>query len=220
MKINKILETIVDTKIHPDQRYHGFLRQDAKGTTNSVYSKVKDVKNEPHMVRKYNHRPMDKYAHKRNAVDGFNYFIEQLIEKEETDNIHFPKVYSMKKIVDDNDNFIHTYDIEKLIPGFRLTKDELVKVCTESFGEEEGSDQYDEDDLQRIIAGKIIYAIEKNDYTDIISDSLIEALNIITDIIKSAVKIKRGHRLDIHSDNIMYRRTPYGVQLVINDPIA
>jgi len=225
MKISSILETIVNTEIKPDQRYHGHLRQDKDKTSDdefngSAFSKVKPIKNEPHMVRKYNHRPMDTNSRNRLSVDGFNLFIEQLIERGETDNIHFPRVYSIKKIVDDDNQYIHTYNIEKLLSSYSLSKQELLKICEESFGEDADSVKFDKDQLEEIITGKINYALRHNYYDDITSESLLEALKILNNIVKYVVKLKRGHRLDLHSKNIMYRRTPTGIQLVINDPIA
>lgn len=226
MKILDLLEALFNTEVKPDKRYHGYLRQDTGSRTDreiakgSVFSKVKDIKNEPHMVRKYNHRPMDPAAHKLRSVDGFNYFIEQIIERGETDNIHFPRVYAMKKIVDDYKQHIHTYDVEKLIPSSAVTREELLKVCEESFGKDDDALDYSKESLEDIISGKVIYALEHNDYDDIESESLLEALHILRDIVKSAINLKRGHKLDLHVQNIMYRRTPVGTQLVINDPIA
>lgn len=224
MKIRNLLEALFNTEVEPDRRFHGYLRQDKDKTSDraygSAFSKVKDIRDEPHMVKKYNHRPMDVNAHKKLSVDGFNFFIEQIIEKGETDNIHFPRVYSMKKIVDDDNQFIHTYNVEKLIPSSALSKEELLKVCEELFGADGEALGYSKAGLEDIIIGKINYALQYHDYDDIESESLIEALKILNDIVKSAVKLKRSHCLDLHLQNIMYRRTPIGIQLVLNDPIA
>lgn len=224
MKIRDLLEAQFNTEVKPDKRYHGRLRSDGRSedqaATGPAFSKVKDIKNEPHMVRKYNHHPMDPNARKRRNLDGFNFFITQLIERQETDNIHFPRVYSVQKITDNDGKFIHTYDVEKLLPGFKIPTAELLKICTESFGEDDDTGEYTDDDLQEIILGKIIYAVTTQDYGDIKSETLLEALRILHDIVKDAVKLKRGHNFDLHMDNVMYRKTPYGTQLVINDPIA
>lgn len=221
MKIYQILEAIVKTDVKPEQTFHGtFYPKQFDKMRPSEFSVVAQSKTDPHMVKKHNHRPMDPDARRRFPVDGFNYYVNQLIDLDVTDNIHFPKIYAVKKINDQSHQFIHTYDTEKLETLNSMSRDELIKLCIESFGEDEDIETYNDSMLEYIIAGKIAYSLENNDYGDIVSDELKEALRIIKQIAKSGIKTRYRYKLDIHEGNIMVRRTPYGPQLVINDPIA
>ena len=47
-------------------------------------------------------------------------------------------------------------------------------------------------------------------------ETLMEALSYLKQFMKSADNVM----YDIHKGNIMYRRTPHGLQLVLNDPVA
>lgn len=222
MKIYQLLEAIVKTEVQPDKKFHGTLRPRDFGNRirQSEFSVVTHKENDPHMVRKHNYRPMDPKASRRFRTDGFNFFVQELINRDAMDNIYFPKVYSMKKISDDSNQYIHTYKTEKLYDMKQLSREELLKICEEIFGPDDMSNDFDENDLISIIAGKIEYALINYDYSDIKSDELINALQILAGIAKDAIKSPEKYRLDVHTQNIMARRTPYGPQLVINDPLA
>ncbi len=177
------------------------------------------------MVRKHNFRPMGTngpHAAQMLTKDGFNYFIENIIKSDSFDNIHFPKVYNIKKITDKEGNWIHKYDVERLIPLKELSNREIYRLFTDNFKrhvkEYEKMDSYDLEDTRSNIGFILSSAIRKNDHSELRSAELKKAVSLLHNMNTRASD--EGHFMDLHSDNVMARRTPYGLQLVINDPFA
>lgn len=221
MKIQTILEAIIATA-SDEKKYSGMLRH-SQGHFDSSFSTVRNNRDDPHTVVKHNFRPMNPVQWDSMPTDGFNFFIEALIRKDAMDNIFFPKVYNIRKISDNHGQYIHKYVTEKLYPLNSLEVDDLKKIYGEclygykkaGFNEEE---EHYPRKMARAIAGALSDAVENQDFSRIKSDELKEALQILL-VIKNEFS-KRGAGFDLHSDNIMARRTPFGVQLVINDPFS
>lgn len=186
-------------------------------------SSVKDHPTDPHMVKKHNILAYDNDADWRGTKkrDGFHAFIEYLIEKDLLDNIHFPRVYNIKKIVDSLWNHMHTYTMERLIPLESVTRKEIDAFIEHNIVENLllTSDFVDDSRYVEEMAGRAVAfigrAVDNEGYIDkyIITDSLKEALFILKD-----VGSEIWQALDSHSGNYMWRRTSTGVTLVFSDP--
>jgi hypothetical protein len=225
MKILQLLERQIDTNIDT-KRFHGTLRRAKRGHP-TAFSKGRDDKNDPHMFQKYNHTPLPDWK-----VDGYDVFIRYLIQHD-IENPHFPRVYNIKKIVDDSGDYITKFDVEKLLSYDKLNPEELLNVLVTTFVtpnhakhwvkdiEQQIASEtynYNVDHLKEVIAnavgGSLRHGIDKPD--DIIRlDSLKEAVKIFNTI-RDQEKLVG----DLHTGNILYRRTGHGVQLVLNDPFS
>lgn len=191
------------------------------GTTNSgrlgdgAYSVVTNDRSDPHMVRKYGHKPLKPDAPIKR--DGFEVFIQYLMDHDEMDNIHFPKVYTNKKITDTTGAHINKFQVERLVPGSALSIQERAFIEEQNF-EPNVLSAFDDseiiDGMAACVENGVVNAARGK--RTIKSESLLEACRIV----REAIKATPGSRTDIHQDNIMFRRTPYGVQLVLNDPIT
>lgn len=217
MKILDLLEKQIDTVIS-DKRYSGYFK-DAGDKEFGKYSygtfaRVAADKKDPHMVKKN-----DLYS--TNEPDNYNKYINELIKRDIIDsNIHFPRVYNVKRITDKTGLSIYTYQMEKLIHFHELGLDEMVALVEQTCSAPIPEHALEGDDEARLISRlssmiqKVLYAAVAKDYTAIKLASLNQAIAIIVGIGKSLnIDIN-----DMGGDNIMARRTKYGVQIVITDP--
>jgi hypothetical protein len=170
------------------------------------------------MIKKHNTKIFPEKSRVLNRTrenDGFNDYIEYLINNNLTDNIHFPKIYNIKTITDKTDHKIHSYTIEKLIETEALSEPEL--------------DAFIENNLSEAWQGHLNWAVEPfRKFIEILSDciegkrsasnilsnkELIDAVNILHQA-KNELKLEN----DLSVYNVMWRRTPYGMVLVFTDP--
>lgn len=227
MHILLLLERLHD--IQTDTRpYNGTLRsrRDFSNTDKdpnylgSGGSSIAKNHPDPHMVKKYNHQVFGG-IHGRTDGDGFNKFIEYLIDHD-IDNIHFPRVYNVKKIVDKDDGYIHTYTMEKLVNYYA---DDLTPEQFEAFLEHnvslpvrrafhlvrpmknDGGDKFSRLDL---LARMLSTKVSTGDMGGILTEPLREAMTLLS---------RMGGELDIHGDNLMWRRGGQGMTLVFLDPL-
>lgn len=232
MKIQLLLELIQTTQT--SKPFHGslVLRRDSKHYNRNVLRKelgagtqssVKDHPNDPHMVKKHNIRPYPDTLGKQ--TDGFNQFINYLIEHDLLDNVHFPKVYDIKEIVDQDDRKIYTYTMEKLVPSMSLYRDEIDAFCEKIFtpelaerfftdasmlGRSEETYKYRMFDL---FTQEFDEALNYGRITDIQDESLRDAFVTLHMI---SLRLKKSS--DLHNGNFMWRRSSTGVQIVFTDP--
>lgn len=224
MKIRNLLENLTPTSF-ADKRYNGKFGA-ASGRTGVLgdgsFSRAREDKKNPHSVVKHSKLPL-------RFQEGFNLFATYVATTPGAmDNVHIPKVYKISKYTDKNGKHIDVYDVEKLIDGGSITEKEF-KYMLESY--------FDTSD------SKLARIIERNGYTEYVLAEVIEfsvlsdeyAKKIISTELQKAVVIVRNAveyannnldtfsvsaRTDLHNENIMYRRTPFGVQCVISDPIV
>lgn len=143
-----------------------------------------------------------------------------------TDNVHFPKVYKSGKITDRRGKHLDTYQIERLIPHSSVSAQEIFACASAIFDEkkvdENGFRLSEHGDISGIISGLAVH--EHDELAEAVtSESLMEAIAGIRHCIqKGRRQFDRSVSVfaDLHSDNLMYRRTPHGLQLVFSDPIA
>lgn len=180
---------------------------------------VKADPTDPHMVRKHNTRP---YGWGERENDGFNEFIEFLIANKAMDNIHFPKVYDIKTIVDSKGRHIHTYRMERLISHRELNKEEIQAVLEQHFASIDTSwmvqngykdERYVEFAMEAIVT--VMADAIHGDSSRVTSETLKEALNVCRQAANAL-----GANVDIssHTNNVLFRRQSTGVVPVISDP--
>lgn len=175
-----------------------------------VVLKTKD----PHTVRKI--------SHTSNIFDDAYYiYISYIIEHKLQDNPHFPRIYNVKRIEDNEKKRSHySFELEKLESIDSISTEEL-KLWIENNIKREyfnSVQMHTHEEIETFISQIIKSCIQSKQLSmDSITDKrLIQACNIINDI-----KHKNNELYyDIHSENLMFRRAPFGLQLVITDPFA
>lgn len=219
MKILHLIEDLVGT-VKTQKNYSGaFGRKpynyntEKKALGSGNFSSVKPDPHDPHLVKKHSKRV-------ESSEDGYNIFIEYLINNNLMDNIHFPKIYNITNIKDKYGHSIHTYKLEKLIPFTDANSKELEAFMHKTFRE---------DIIKHMIKQATMVGLRTpivdaiNDYLSwiapldsILDDSFVEAIKIIRTIESK----NESSWIDNKSDNMMWRRTPHGLILVFTDPIA
>lgn len=172
-----------------------------------MFSTVMRDRNDPHMVQKKTTTPMGR-QHDTKA-DGFDAYVRMLVENGLMDNIHFPKVYKAKKTTDNTGTHRNSYTIEKLEEISALSQEEFDALVEHHLLRP----VYDARGLADRVSGACNSKYDRDTY--IRMDSLKEACETIEEL-----DDVMHFRLDIHEGNLMVRRTPYGVQLVISDPFG
>jgi hypothetical protein len=172
-----------------------------------IFSKVVSNPEDPHTVKKISTSPMGP-GHAVKA-DGFNAYVRMLASNDLMDNVHFPKVYKANTSTDTSGTHRNSFTIERLTDLSSISEEEfqaLVERCLLR-------PVYDVAGLADRISGAC-----QSDYdrkTFIKMESLLEACEIIDELDGIS-----DFRLDIHEGNLMVRRTPHGLQLVISDPFG
>lgn len=227
MKILDLLETIQTDIV--DKNYNGKFRtnwgqkHDPTLLGTGYYSNVRKDKTSPHQVVKNSSSP--------SSGDKFQYFARYIAEpgKGRMDNVHIPKIYAIGNYTDKNGSTIQKYKMERLRPLHELSREE-VQVMMESLFDLESEEfiqsmqEYSEATdypIKHLMTDyrMLSFFIKKcamdGDYDGIASSELIDAIKIVREVVK-----KTAGYPDIHDENVMFRRTSVGPQLVISDPIS
>lgn len=185
----------------------------------SLFSDVYQDDDE-HMVKKAHRR------HERvdEVIDGFSYYAKIIAEKKLWDMIHFPRVYKIREEHNNGEQRRFTWQLERLYPLNTLTTDEIRSLQDRYF-------VYDPHEM-RPSPFSLSILVNKN-----LGPTNAEKL-IKDDNFKECVSILRNMRkvikemaeqdgwdvndvvFDMHTENIMYRRTSVGPQLVFSDPFT
>lgn len=238
MKLRDLFEDQQHRTTGSESNYSGTFKQ-APGAFNDsrsgAYSTVRDDKTDPHMVKKYNHGPMDDSPDSETGQDGYEQFVQWLIKKN-VNNPNIVRVYDAKKIKDSTGKYIYRYQLEKLIEGKALDIDELNGVYERYFNTDaplsisykhlknvEGLKRLEGAQLNEIkndfirMMGYLCTKTIKGEKGLITDETLLEALGIVGEFVKAHSDLW----LDLeNAGNIMFRRGQYGYQLVITDPVA
>lgn len=205
-------EELTQTQVR-NYRYHGNLNFDKDKVAGDnelgrgYFSRVNPDKNDPHMVIKRSTSPMGP-NHARKG-DGFQEYVKMLVDNKLMDNIHFPKVYKAKTVVDKSNTHRNTFTIERLQSIESISKEEFESLVERHLLRPVA----DAEGLADRISGACHSEYDRKNY--IRMESLKEACEIIEELDNIS-----HFRLDIHEDNLMVRRTPHGLQLVISDPFG
>ena len=148
-------------------------------------------------------KPKSKYVIKVYEDDGAYELFLNMIQKEK--NPHFPKIYSIKEFEGKEGNVWARVKMEKLIPfkeplNSTDKKHRTVKVLQRSLQTNE-TDYFDE----------VFRKFGRN--LKLKKTLLYKAIRLVLDL------VNERFRLDLHNENIMFRKIGNKMQLVITDPI-
>ena len=198
-----------------------------KGVFGTVYTKPRDVETAV-KISTLNQGSWD--------ADGYYNYIERVKDlKADTHNPYLPQIYDVERVEVRGKKPYLVVEIERLYPTKSLSSEEAELVFQNIIGR-----PITKDDRARIqtasgrhwrtgepnpinwiwAARNVMQSIIKqgdwgiwNDYS-VKNPELKAALDIVADL------VKQGYVLDLHDENYMVRRTPYGVQPVLTDPIS
>lgn len=189
-----------------------------------------DQDEDPHLVNK-----RSRYAFV-DSEDAFTIYYEALKNLGQLNsNIHFPRVYGVKTDVDKDDKEHQTFNVEKLVPYDRLNKGQLLSVLRTFYTEEQMKKAVKKAKKNFEIDSKYGSELELSAYivtqmVDDIEPMIIGAMPVeaVSEELESAIhtlqKIYDNYHpqihVDFHEDNVMFRVTPHGAQLVFTDPFS
>lgn len=220
----KILELLEDYETSQKSvklnRPIGYKKPDYSQNNTGAFSSVHPDKNDPFMVRKSSMPKLDT-NYDPDTQDGYWKYIDMLQNNSKLrNNPFFPRVYGVKTIVGENGRKIKRANLEKL-ETFAEIETDLLAAYANSIVKDDRFKQYVDGeytgynnfDLAGTLSYKLESAIERRDYSAIKNDELIAAL-------KAIEHFSRDYVLDLHAANVMFRRGPKGIHLVITDPIS
>ena len=189
------------------------------------FSRVTPDKNDPHMVKKKSTMAVD------SERDGYRIYINAIASAKAAEgNPYFPRVYSAKTLQDPDGNALSNYTMEKLVDwrSQDVSLEEILPAIIAHIGEEkvERSKELMSDFSEADFKDKLMWFVANK--FDACADVGVcnalpplakEAQDFISHIVgRNRRELVKG--LDIKNENLMFRRTPHGMQLVITDPIA
>lgn len=215
MHILNLLETQHQINVHNTRASSNLKKQYSPkyaGMSRGSFSAVKPDPKDPHMVKKFS------VAGRSESDEGFKAFIMFLHNNDLADNIHMPRVYDIKTVKGRDGIVIDSYRIEKLISMNTLSREDLVSFIHSITDEMDIDDEYTSGDigfkiLQVMLSDAISKAVSKRNPSFKL-DSLNEACHIVARALHAT-----GGDSDMYGDNLMFRRTQQGLQLVFSDPI-
>jgi hypothetical protein len=227
----KDLQEAFDTQIsNIDYDGHfpfGYIQtKDDDALGHGEFSRVTQDKDDPHMVDKQQLNRTDRSG--SIFVDMFDQYAEIIAEERLWEMIHFPRVYAIKKYTDEAGEVRNKWKMEKLIELDSLDQEEIKRMTHRYFIPEvaeevaeldaEKEDQYHYSNF----ADAISVAIHEGEWDHFRDKTLEKAAEKLEDIYTD-LRQNYGYdavALDLHSGNIMVRRTQNGLQVVFSDPFA
>lgn len=218
MRIEHLLELVEPTltRKNTNLRFRAGNDDDDSALGQGNYSTVKNDRSDPHMVRKHHHTPID-----GRVDDGYVDFVNYLI-KNKAQAVNLPRIYDIKEITDRSGQKIYKYQLEKLNSYNDISLEELQALINRSIDAEyEVEDSVNEGGNKRHLLRQFGRDLEKcllsGDYSRIRDEELIKTLQTIAKYLET----KKDAWLDMgNSGNLMFRRGPTGLQLVLADPFA
>jgi hypothetical protein len=173
------------------------------------YSTVYADNDDPHMVIK----DMERHGGDK-PRDGFSSYIEAIIENGMNGvNPYVPRVYKLNSSKTKDNEYKHTYQIEKLNDLEHLDKKDFEFIFSKLLSEDKIKEYTDHS--VRLAWALASYIDDLVHGYEPLSKS--KKLNEVIELIRQLYQ--RGLSYDIKPENMMYRSTPYGAQLVISDPL-
>ena len=240
MKIKHLLEYVfptiqhvnVNATIHPGSA--AGKPKDVKHAGEGSFANVwHNPQKTPHDIRKIS------TGADRHELDGFYFYMLALAKHSDNTNPYFPRFRAIKIYTDRHgelgvgtgnrptDYITYSAQIEKLTTLSSLSKTEKRSILFRLFGDRQHRGKNANNFIEKQLSNHQPYGYK---ILGIIRMSLSTNLGIIKLIVdedfKNAIKfLKEIHEYesveyDIHDDNIMIRRTPYGPQLVFSDPFS
>lgn len=209
MDIRNLLERQHETDVR-DAKSSSHLKHrympNTRGMPSGNFSAVKDDSKDPHMIKKFSKRG------RSDEDEGFKAFVMFLYNNGFDGNIHMPRVYDIKTITGRDGITIDSYRMEKLISLRSVSREELVAYAEMMSDKIDVADDVDTDFIPEEIAYFLKAAIAGR------TQSKMESLNEACNIVARAERAT-GATLDLTTNNIMFRRTSQGLQLVFSDPL-
>lgn len=160
-------------------------------------------------------------------MDGYYAYINAVKDiRDETHNPFLPQIYNVKRVESTNNSYL-LVTIERLYDIKLLEADELRRVFENLIDRTIPDDEVKHLPMVRLYVRDynsnlteawielIVYLLrDKLPDFKIQNPQLIEAMAIVKKL------MSYGYTNDLHGSNIMIRRTKYGPQLVITDPLA
>lgn len=172
------------------------------------------MSNDYKMGLKSNLRPFTE-----NELDAYYVYIKT-IQNEASGNPWYPRVYSINTTKDKENTISYNIKLEHLKEFKELTSEEIINLAQNIFHEDDVRDKFKQNRIP--VPNYITASILAQMIRDVVKgkiqttdEKLIEAAKVINQLIK---KYRFGN--DITYRNIMVRRTQYGYQLVLVDPLA
>lgn len=172
---------------------------------------------DPHMVRKYHKKRIEMQK------DGFTWYAVLVTKYHLWDNVHFPRIYVTNDVEHEKLGPIRDWTIEKLLNSGEIRQSEMKHLFARYFSGKyvdkmlSYKDMFSSIQYSHFIALCIRQVIFEN--TDgfqvkIEDEELARAINTLREL-----KSEMGNsKFDLEGDNILYRRTAQGLQLVFMDP--
>jgi len=219
MKILELLEAEFETRQTQKQFTKSFddakdIRNLENSTKASIgtgrYGRVYNT-NDPHTIIKRNH-----FAANPDR-DGYYLYATEIIKSGiAKTNPYFPRFYNIKTFKDKSGHIKYRFEMERLHTA-KEVGDEIIYAITEQlFGEEAikkfDSKYFGSNTVSRLSEMMEIYLFTKT--PNVSDEKFMEAINFIRE---NVIK-KYNLRSDLHSENIMFRLSPYP-QVVITDPV-
>lgn len=155
------------------------------------------------------------------SEDGYEGFIRALAEDETMrDNIYMPRIRTARVITSTKTGQKSTMiRMERLQQLKALSEREAYMILVNLIGRTnafEYKETKEVDTWQRALKYFLdMHSGNMPPSSDIINEDWLEAYNWV-----QRVSREKGWHMDLHSENWMMRRTPYGPQLVITDPFS
>lgn len=238
MRLNEIFNTSFTNRKHPEDDLKStpwgrdrLFGRDNKIGTGGTYIAYSD--DDPHMVTKKSRYPHPASGFKpgtgnRDVSPGRIYAETIIKNKLAQSNPFFPRFYVHHTDTDKSGNKYYKFTTEKLISAREISYKEALTVLKHIFANkkdrklfirtfEEDTEPYDRENARAIMddVGWFLTNMIDHQRFNAASDHLNQALKVIH-------KLKKEHGLsdDLISDNIMFRRSRNGLQMVLNDPVG
>lgn len=180
---------------------------------------------DPHMIRKSHKKSAGKAAEAYYMLDAFPYYARIVYENQLWDEVHFPRIYEVKKVGTGND-MKYTWRMERLRELSKLKQHQLESIADIYFG---GLRRNNPDTYPQVLANHIRMAYEGGEHS-IKDEQLLACVRLLKDM-KEPIKqmaledfpaYKRELSLfsDLHAGNIMIRLSSTSPQLILLDPFA
>lgn len=180
------------------------------------FSSVYAHDDNPHDVMKF---PRKEYN--KGDVDGFRIFMSALAaDKEMQSNPYFPRFRMIRKFEKGKEHS-YTARMERLFPLESLEVEDLYSILERIYSDEFAKEVLDRSNTPQLyffkqVAKTVGHTVEKGWDLEKVTDPLFEqAADWIHEL-----GLREGFYVDLHFNNMMVRRTPYGSQLVLSDPLG
>lgn len=182
-----------------------------------TFSKASEDESDPHMVTKTQMRKSTF------ITDMFDEYAEVITKGKLWNMVHFPRVYATKRYVDPQGDVRHRWSMEKLIPLNHpsITRRDMQSL-SERYFTQEAYDEVAEDEFHISSFADMISSAVMDQEFDLIKDPTLKKACIKLSEIHRKLGSKKGNyiNIDLHDENIMFRRSHHGLDAVFSDPFV